>query len=86
MMSVGAKPEKLPSSDCSLLLENMKLESPVIVDQHATVNLYPSLGHLARHIAEIGFARKIIQLVKNFKTIVEFLLKGFFDLFQSISQ
>ena len=38
------------SSDCSLQLENMKLESLVIVDQHATVNLYLSLVHTARHI------------------------------------
>ncbi len=27
------------SSDCSLHLENMKVESLVIVEQHATVNL-----------------------------------------------
>jgi hypothetical protein len=27
------------SSDCSLQLENMKVESLVIVEQHATVNL-----------------------------------------------
>ena len=31
------------SSDCSLKLENMKLESLVIVDQHATVNLFLGL-------------------------------------------
>ena len=28
-----------PSSDCSLQLENMKVELLVIVEQHATVNL-----------------------------------------------
>ncbi len=38
------------SSDCSLQLENMKMESLVIVDQHATVNLYLSLVHTARHV------------------------------------
>jgi len=54
----------------------MKLESLVIVDQHATVNLYPSLGHLARHIAEIGFARKILR---NFQIIYE--IKKTFELF-----
>ena len=37
------------SSDCSLQLENMKLESLVIVDQHATVNMYLSLVLTARH-------------------------------------
>ena len=31
------------SSDCSLQLDYMKLESLVIVDQHATVNTFP--GH-----------------------------------------
>ena len=41
------------SSDCSLKLENMKLESQVIVDQHATVNLYLSLVHTARHTLKI---------------------------------
>ena len=33
----------------------MKLESLVIVDQHATVNMYLSLVHTARHITEITF-------------------------------
>ncbi len=36
------------SSDCSLQLESMKLESLVIVDQHATVNTFPGLVHTAR--------------------------------------
>ena len=31
------------SSDCSLQLDYMKLESLVIVDQHATVNTFPGL-------------------------------------------
>jgi hypothetical protein len=44
------------SSDCSLKLKSMKLESLVIVDHHATVNLYPSLVHTARHAMEIGIA------------------------------
>ena len=37
------------SSDCSLQFENMKPESLVIVDQHATVNEYLSLVLPARH-------------------------------------
>ena len=42
------------SSDCSLQLENMKLESLVIVDQHATVNTFPGLVHTARHTMGVG--------------------------------
>ena len=37
------------SSDCSLQLENMKLESLVIAEQHAAVNTFPGLVHTARH-------------------------------------
>jgi hypothetical protein len=51
-------PKHRLSSDCSLQLENMKLESLVIVDQHATVNLYLSLVHTARHIMGAGFAQR----------------------------
>ena len=42
-------PKSRLSSDCSLQLENMKLESLVIVDQHATVNTFTGLVHTARH-------------------------------------
>ncbi len=42
------------SSDCSLQLESMKLESLVNVDQHATVNTFPGLVHTARHTWELG--------------------------------
>ena len=45
------------SSDCSLQLDYMKLESLVIVDQHATVNTFSSLVHTARHTTEVGGAR-----------------------------
>ena len=45
------------SSDCSLQLESMKLESLVIVDQHATVNTFPGLVHTARHTMGVGFTR-----------------------------
>ena len=37
------------SSDCSLQLDYMKLESLVISDQHAEVNTFPGLVHTARH-------------------------------------
>jgi hypothetical protein len=33
------------SSDCTLQLECMKVESLVIVDQHATVNTFPAGDH-----------------------------------------
>ena len=42
------------SPDCSLQLESIKLESLVIVDQHATVNQYLSLVLSARHTLEVG--------------------------------
>ena len=35
----------------------MKLESLVIVDQHATVNTFPGLVHTARHTMGAGNAR-----------------------------
>ncbi len=37
------------SSDWSLQLDFMKLESLVIVDQHATVNTFPGLTHRPSH-------------------------------------
>ena len=42
------------SSDWALQLEPMKLESLVIVDQHATVNTFPGLVHTARHTMGVG--------------------------------
>ena len=43
------------SSDCPLQLADMKSESLVIVDQHATVNTFPGLVHTARHTMGVGF-------------------------------
>ena len=37
------------SSDWSLQLDSMKLESLVIADQHAAMNTFPGLVHNARH-------------------------------------
>ncbi len=45
------------SSDWSLQLDFMKLESLVIVDQHATVNTFPGLVHTARHTMRVGCTR-----------------------------
>ena len=46
------------SSDRILQLECVKLESLVIVDQHATVNTFPGLVHTARHTMGVGFTRR----------------------------
>ena len=42
------------SSDWSLQLDSMKLESLVIADQHAAVNTFPGLVHTARHTMEVS--------------------------------
>lgn len=47
-------PKSHLSSDWSLQLDSMKLESLVIVDQHATVNTFPGLVHTARHTMGVG--------------------------------
>ena len=54
----GANPYKTSlSSDCGLQLDHMKLESLVIVDQHVTVNTFPSLVLTARQLKGVGSAR-----------------------------
>ena len=45
------------SSDWSLQLDSMKLESLVIADQHAAVNTFPGLVHTARHTMRAGSTR-----------------------------
>jgi hypothetical protein len=45
------------SSDWSLQLDSMKLESLVIADQHAAVNTFPGLVHTARHTTKVGRAQ-----------------------------
>ncbi len=45
------------SSDYSLQLGCMKLESLVIVDQRATVNTFPGLVHTARHTMGVDIGR-----------------------------
>ncbi len=49
--------KSIPSSDCSLQLDCMKLESLVIADQQAAVNTFPGLVHTARHTMGAGSAR-----------------------------
>ncbi len=45
------------SSDWSLQLDSMKLESLVIADQHAAVNTFPGLVHTARHTMRVDCTR-----------------------------
>ncbi len=53
----GANPSKAGlSSDWSLQLDSMKVESLVIADQHAAVNTFPGLVHTARRPMEEGSA------------------------------
>ena len=51
---VSQSQKAVRSSDWSLQLDSMKLESLVIVDQHATVNTFPGLVHTARHTMGVG--------------------------------
>ena len=51
-------PKSRPSSDCTLQLGCMKVESLVIADQHAAVNTFPGLVHTARHTMGVGFTRR----------------------------
>ena len=41
------------SPDRSLQLDSVKLESLVIADQHAAVNVFPGLVHTARQVMEV---------------------------------
>ncbi len=58
------------SSDWSLQLDFMKLESLVIVDQHATVNTFPGLVHTAvtpwelaaKEVGSLTFGRTLTTL------------------------
>ena len=45
------------SSDCSLQLDCMKLESLVIPNQQVGVNTFPGLVHTARHITKVDCTR-----------------------------
>ena len=58
----GSKPARVSrsfknrlSSDCTLQLECMKLESLVIAYQQVAVNTFPGLVHTARHTMGVGF-------------------------------
>ena len=54
----GSQSQKVVlSSDRSLQLDCVKLESLVIADQHAAVNTFPGLVHTARHTMGVGCSR-----------------------------
>ena len=46
-----------PSTDRSLQLDSLKVESLVIADQQAAVNTFPGLVHTARHTMGVGCSR-----------------------------
>ncbi len=56
-LKVSQSHKAVRSSDWSLQLDSMKLESLVIVDQNATVNTFPGLVHTARHTMRVGCTR-----------------------------
>ena len=54
----GANPIKVGlSSDWSLQLDSMKLESLVIANQQVAVNTFPGLVHTARHTMGVVWTR-----------------------------
>jgi hypothetical protein len=54
----GSESEKSAlSSDCSLQLDCMKLESLVMAYQIGAVNTFPGLVHTARHITKVSCTR-----------------------------
>ena len=55
--NVSKSQKSSPSSDCSLQLDYMKLESLVIANQNVAVNTFPGLVHTARHTMGVGSAR-----------------------------
>ena len=46
------------SSDCSLQLDCMKLESLVIAQKYGAVNTFPGLVHTARHTMGVNIGRR----------------------------
>jgi hypothetical protein len=52
------------SSDWSLKLDSMKVESLVIAHQHGAVNTFPGLVHTARHTIRVG-APEAVSLTSN---------------------
>ena len=55
---VSQSQKAVRSSDWSLQLDSMKLESLVLADQHAAVNTFQGLVHTARHTMRVGCTRR----------------------------
>ena len=53
------------SSDCSLQLDYMKLESLVIADQNAAVNTFPGLVHTPSHHGSWKHPKPVTQPAKE---------------------
>ena len=64
------------SSDWSLQLDFMKLESLVIADQHAAVNTFPGLVHTARQVSRIECSRRRCSNPSVRKVSKECLVRG----------
>ena len=64
------------SSDCTLQLECMKLESLVIADQHAAVNTFPGLVHTARHTMGVDCSRSGYANPQGKQVPKEWLMTG----------
>ncbi len=56
-VKVSQSHKAVRSSDWSLQLDSMKLESLVIANQHVAVNTFPGLVHTARHTMGVGCKR-----------------------------
>ena len=54
---VSESQKTLPSTDRSLQLDSLKVESLVIPDQQAGVNTFPGLVHTARHTMGVDCSR-----------------------------
>ena len=65
-----------------LQLAFMKMESLVIVDQDATVNMYLDLVHTARHMLGVCFTRR---LQANLICIVDFINCKFFCIYDKLA-
>ena len=64
------------SSDWSLQLDSMKLESLVIADQHAAVNTFPGLVHTARHTMGVSCSRNGCANPQGKQALKEWLVTG----------
>ena len=53
------------SSDCTLQLECMKLESLVLAHQRGAVKTFPGLVHTARHTMEVGFTLRHVTNLRE---------------------